>query len=300
MQTLQDWEKQGRFFSYRSHRIFYQYETTQTNTDEILLCIHGYPTASWDWVKMWQSLTTHFQVVAPDMIGFGFSDKPLSYPYHIIDQAELHEQLLHHLGIKKVHILAHDYGDTVAQELLARYEDRQKNKQEGINIQSIAFLNGGLFPETHRARFAQKLLLSPIGSWVARLFTEKRFRATFKGIFGAQTSPTEQEYKDFWYLATREGGKKIQHKLIRYMEDRRQNRARWVGALQSTQVPLCVIDGADDPVSGAHMVDRYRELVPNPNTVLLKGIGHYPQVEAPELVWNAFWQFIAPLSEKKL
>ncbi|HBZ98771.1 MAG TPA: alpha/beta hydrolase, partial [Pseudomonas sp.] len=46
-------------------------------------------------------------------------------------------------------------------------------------------------------------------------------------------------------------------------------------------VPMRVIDGAADPISGAHMVARYRELIPAPDTVLLEGIGHYPQVEAP-------------------
>jgi len=75
------------------------------------------------------------------------------------------------------------------------------------------------------------------------------------------------------------------------MEERRQKRERWVGALRSTRVPLRVIDGPEDPVSGAHMVERYRELVPNPDTVLLPGIGHYPQVEDPQGVLRAFLDF---------
>ena len=35
---------------------------------------------------------------------------------------------------------------------------------------------------------------------------------------------------------------------------------------------------------GAHMVARYRELISNPDVVELAGVGHYPQIEAPEAV----------------
>jgi len=78
------------------------------------------------------------------------------------------------------------------------------------------------------------------------------------------------------------------HELIGYMAERRRHRERWVGALQATSVPLRLINGPEDPVSGAHMVERYRELVPAPDVVLLPGIGHYPQVEDPAGVADAF------------
>jgi pimeloyl-ACP methyl ester carboxylesterase len=61
--------------------------------------------------------------------------------------------------------------------------------------------------------------------------------------------------------------------------------------MQTTRVPLRLVNGPDDPVSGAHMVARYRELIPAPDTVSLPGIGHYPQVEAPSAVLDAFLQF---------
>jgi pimeloyl-ACP methyl ester carboxylesterase len=54
---------------------------------------------------------------------------------------------------------------------------------------------------------------------------------------------------------------------------------------------LRVIDGEVDPISGGHMVERYRELIPNPDTVLLPGIGHYPQTEAPAQVLKHYLAF---------
>ncbi len=52
-----------------------------------------------------------------------------------------------------------------------------------------------------------------------------------------------------------------------------------------------LINGPVDPVSGAHMANRYRQLVPQPDVVSIPGIGHYPQVEAPDRVLRALLEF---------
>lgn len=81
------------------------------------------------------------------------------------------------------------------------------------------------------------------------------------------------------------------HKLIRYMAERKRYRARWVGALQQAAIPIRLINGAFDPISGRHMTERYRELIPNPDVILLEQIGHYPQTEAPALVLKHYLAF---------
>jgi len=78
---------------------------------------------------------------------------------------------------------------------------------------------------------------------------------------------------------------------LTYMKQRRVNRKRWVGALVDSNVPRKLICGAMDPVSGAHLADRYRELVPNPDVTYLDNVGHYPQLEAPDLVLEAYFRF---------
>ena len=60
------------------------------------------------------------------MLGFGFSSKPRPYDYRITDQAELFESLCRSLHLDEVHVIAHDYGVSVAQELLARFEGRRR------------------------------------------------------------------------------------------------------------------------------------------------------------------------------
>jgi len=286
--VLYEWKTSGKYFSYDGHTIFYRDE----GAGEVLLCIHGFPTASWDWHRIWPGLTKRFRVIALDMIGFGFSDKPRDYAYSIHDQATLHESLLQTLGIQRVHILAHDYGDTVAQELLARYEDRQKDGVQGIEISSVCFLNGGIFPEATHPRLIQKLLISPLGPLAGRFVSEARFRKSFSAIFGQNTQPCDRELSDFWSLITFHDGTKVIHKVIRYMDERKKYRARWVGVLQRTKVPMRLIIGLVDPVSGADVVARYREIVPNPDVVVLENIGHYPQLEDPDGVLRAFLDFV--------
>ena len=286
--TLHEWRAAGLTFTYRGHEIFYRDE----GAGDALLCVHGFPTASWDWHALWPALTARFRVIAPDMLGFGFSAKPRDYAYSIHDQATLHEELLAALGIGRVHVLAHDYGDTVAQELLARHDERRATGEPAPAIRSLCFLNGGLFPETHRPRLVQRLLIGPLGPLVARLVNERGFARSFRAIFGPETQPSAADLEDFWILVATGGGARIAHKLIRYMEERRRFRGRWVGALQRTTVPLRVIDGAADPVSGRHMTERYRELVPHPDVVVLEGIGHYPQVEAPDAVLRHYLAFV--------
>ena len=280
--ALDEWRASAREFAFRGQPIRYW----TAGEGEPLLLIHGFPTASWDWHKVWQPLAARYRLIACDMLGFGFSAKPRGHVYSLIEQADLQQALLAELGVDgPVHVLAHDYGDSVAQELLARHCEGH------IEVASCVFLNGGLFPETHRPVRLQKLLLGPFGFILGRLFSRRSLGKSFGRVFGARTQPSEAELDDYWQLIAHNKGVAVMHRLIRYMPERVEQRERWVSALQRCNLPLRVIDGAADPVSGAHMVARYRELVPSPDTVLLEGIGHYPQAEAPELVLEHYLTF---------
>jgi len=285
---FESWVATGQYFQYRNFPIFYQDSEVG---EQVLLCIHGFPTASWDWHSLWPELTKKFRVITLDMIGFGLSAKPKNYNYTISDQANLYESFLKHLNISSFHILAHDYGDTVAQELLARHEEQQINQVKELDILSICLLNGGLFPESHKARLIQKLLNSPMGPILSRLFNESAFNKSLSAVFGEKTKPSIKELNEFWQLIDHNKGQYISHKIIRYINERKQYRERWVTPLQQTSVPVRFINGIDDPISGIHMAERYREIIPNPDIVLLENVAHYPQVEAPERVLAAVTAF---------
>lgn len=285
-----NWKTSGQYFSYKSqHSIFYQ----EAGEGDTLLLLHGFPTASWDWHLLWPDLTKGFHVIAPDFIGFGFSAKPRFYSYSIMDQADMIEILLFKKGIDTVHVLAHDFGDTVAQELLARFSERKKKELDGLEIKSVCLLNGGLFPGSHQPLLIQKLLMSPIGILLTPFLNKQKLRKSFHRIFGKETQPSKQEIDEFYSLITHNNGKYRMHRLIRYMAERRKYRERWQSALQDAVLPLRLIIGADDPISGERMAKRYEELIPNPDVILLEGIGHYPQVEVGERVLGDYLAFVA-------
>lgn len=281
---LQDWLAGGKYFHYKGFRVFYRSE----GSGEPLLCLHGFPSSSHDWAPLREALLPHFRLITPDFLGLGFSDKPRSYGYSIADQAEICVQLLQRLGAGPVHLLAHDYGDSVAQELLAR-----QREDNGPVILSACFLNGGMFPEAHRPRLIQRLVAGPLGPYIAARMDQRRFARSFAAVFGPTTRPDAEQMQDFWSVLTCNDGTAAMPRLLGYMRERRRQRRRWVAALQGAGLPMLLVNGTSDPVSGGQMADRMQRLVPACAVCRLQGIGHYPQLEAPRQVAKAYLSFLA-------
>jgi pimeloyl-ACP methyl ester carboxylesterase len=292
---VQQWRQRGEIVSLLGRSIFVIDEGSHDLP--VIVLLHGFPTSSWDWQPIWDTLGGTYRLIALDMLGFGFSEKPNNRDYSIHGQADIVEALVKAKGLNHFHVLAHDYGDTVAQELLAR---QIESTGAGIWL-SCCFLNGGLFPETHRALVTQKLLLSPVGRFVNRFTGYSKFSQNFSSVFGRDTKPTEQNLHDFWWLININNGKHLFHTLITYMRDRINHRDRWVTALQTAPMPLALINGSVDPVSGAHMVARYKTLSCRLDYCAeLPLIGHYPQVEAPKDVLQHYKIFIENINKDEM
>src|SRR5438105_4292804 len=97
-----EWRSRGEFFDWQGQRIFYR----AAGRGEPVLLVHGFPTASWDWAAVWPELLEHYRLLTLDMIGFGFSAKPVGFPYSIFAQADLYEALLAREGISSYRLLA--------------------------------------------------------------------------------------------------------------------------------------------------------------------------------------------------
>ena len=278
-EALEAWRVAQRGFCRRGHGIVFR----RAGAGEALLLIHGFPTAGFDYARLWPHLAGRFDLIAPDLLGFGFSDRPRRYRYSIFDQTDLIESLLGALGIRSLHILAHDYGDSIAQEMLARARERAAYPE----IRSVLLLNGGLFYSAIRFSPMQRLLRSPFGVVAQHLMGRRSFGRSFGAIFGPRTRPDPAELDAFWRLVTARGGKGAIHALMRYLDERRANEARWSMALAETPVPLALVYGDADPISGTPIAERLAEVAPRARIARLAGIGHYPQVEAPDAVLAA-------------
>lgn len=161
--SLRSWFSQGQFHNYKGYAIFYttsfSLPSPPPSNLPTLVLIHGFPSSSFDFHLMWDELKTHFNLIAFDMLGFGFSDKPWPHDYKIAEQADMVKHLLRQLNVSRFHVFAHDLGVSIGQELMAQqqngmyliqFKSNHLVAENTLSIQSIVFLNGGLFPHQHR------------------------------------------------------------------------------------------------------------------------------------------------------
>jgi len=273
-ETTADWYRSGNTFSWKGNEVFYR----DFGAGPTMLLIHGFPTAGCDWADISHELSKDFRLIVPDLLDYGRTANPDRKRWHIHDQADMCESLLEFSGASSAHILAHDVGDTVSQELLARHNEGTLS----FGIDSLVLMNGGIFPAEHRARPVQKLLLSPVGPLAASLMGQKKFMQALNEVFGPETQPDEATQDAIWQISIGVNGKRSLARRIHYMRDRLQHERRWVGALKETDVRMLMINGTADPVSGGHVCAVIEADVPLMQVVRLEKIGHFPPLEAPD------------------
>lgn len=246
----------------------------------VMTLLHGYPSSSHDWAKVAPALAGRHRLLMPDFLGFGASDKPADHDYALHEQADLVEALWARDGVTETVLVGHDYAVSVTQELLARHAEGALR----VDLTAVHLLNGGLYPDLHRPQPIQEALLDPeqgpqIGQWV----TEELFTAALAPTFAEGFDPAADS-AEIWRANSRADGQLIGHRLIRYILDRREHEERWVGALESADVPIAFVWGMLDPVSGAHMAQRIAERLPGAPLLALEDVGHWPMLEAPDRV----------------
>lgn len=284
---LNEWRRKGSYLRFKELNIFFLKE----GNGPVLLIFHGYPYNGFDFNEVLKDLTFRFTVVIPDMPGMGFSDKPRQHNYSFNEMADMYTSLLDYLKIEEVHVLSHDLGNSVVQELIAR----ESESGNPFTIKSIVFLNGGLFTDVYRPRLIQILLSQspkPIGRLLSKMMTKSMVSKATAEVFGKNTKPTSGLLRQFWEILNYNKGKAIAYLLGRLIFMKDMHQERWINAMRKTSIPMCFINGPADPNSGIHMANRYKELIPGANVVLLQeDIGHWPQIEAPNQVLKALYFF---------
>ena len=84
--------------------------------------IHGWPEFWYGWRRQIPVLSEHYQVIVPDLRGFGYSDKPL-HGYDTKSAASDIYELVQQLGHQQVSIVAHDIGVRVAYRFALDHEE---------------------------------------------------------------------------------------------------------------------------------------------------------------------------------
>ena len=275
--TPQEWRLRGHVVALPDARVFAvdlaaQGAAPQERT--ALLALHGFPTSSWDWAEAASLLSASGRrVVLFDGLGFGLTETSPDAACSVFDQADAAIAVLRAAGVVRAHIWAHDMGTSVATELLAR-------REQGLlpfEVASVVLMNGGLYVEMSRPAVGQRLLMSRVGPWCARLARRGIFAAQLRRVFGRPPDPSVID--GMWNLVARDGGTRRLPTTIRFMGDRARFRRRWIGALERSGLPVLIAWGGKDPVTRLDIGRRLAREIPGAELRTWDDLGHYPHVE---------------------
>lgn len=277
--TLPEWEARGRYRSVLGHRIFVIDEGPRDAP--VIGVLHGFPSASWDFQAVLPAWREKYRVIIHDHVGFGFSEKPANYSWSIVDQAAHAAALWRELGVSSLHVLAHDYGCSVATEL---FHQRSQSALP-VRLNSATLVNSGLYYDMAGLRLAQHLLRMRVTRpLAARLSGRRMFGANMRALWGKPTPDLEQELDILWELLVRENGKIAIGNLSHYLEERRWiHKERWATAIRSFDAPAHVLWGDRDPVGIPAIAEKLSRELPQATLTWMPGVGHYPMLEAPAL-----------------
>jgi pimeloyl-ACP methyl ester carboxylesterase len=232
-------------------------------------------------------LRRHARVIVHDHLGFGLSEKPVAHDYSLIEQAELALGLWERLGVERGVLLAHDYGTSVATEILARREQGDRR----VELDGVILSNGSMHIELAALTWPQLVLQHPtfgplLGRLGPRALFERRLRKTFH-------SPAPSgDIEMMWHGLAHGGGRRVLGHLGRYLHERRRYWDRWIGALERLDLPILVLWGREDPIAVAAIAEQLVRECPFPTLRWLDQVGHYPMLEAPERWADAVVEFL--------
>lgn len=283
--ALSAWRSRGRTTKVFGHNVFViDAPATAPPKDSAheplpLLILHGFPTSSFDFRHVLPRLSERRRVVVHDHIGFGLSDKPERYSYSLLEQADVAVAVLRELGIKRCHLLAHDYGTSVATELLAR----RALGVLPIELASVTLCNGSVHIELAHLTPSQKLLRNPtLGPIFARLSSSFTFKAQLRRIFGEPSSVSNEELDLLWAGLIHNGGRRVLPAISGYLDERVRFGRRWTWGLTEFDAPAHVLWGRRDPIAVVAIAERLRSELRGSRLTWLDHLGHYPMIEDAE------------------
>lgn len=243
---------------------------------EPLLLIHGSGDDKDHWLKLARHLTGRFRVIAPDLPGFGESDRLLERSYRAKDQVENLRAFTRALGVKTFHLGGHSLGGKISGLYAARYPSQVKTLW----------------------------LMAPAGVYSARPSQMQRLlrRGYHIPIYGKNIREFDlllhftmnkppfipRSVKEV--LIERALADYSLHNRI-YQEVAEEAQSLEEVALKLT-MPTLVVWGDQDRIldpSGAEVLER---ILPRPSVVLLEGVGHAPMLEEPKKTAEACLEFV--------
>jgi haloalkane dehalogenase len=249
------------------------------------LLLHGEPTSSFLWRNVIPLLPG--RKIAPDLIGFGASDKPedvgwYSYDRHVASIT----QLVHELDLRDLTLVVHDWGGPIGLRVAVEQPDR---------VERLVILNtgvgGGRAPSETWLRFREVVRELGGALDVGRLVEA----GTAQGL----TPEVRAAYDAPFPTAASKAGVLAFPELVPAEPDHPNTEPmnRVLAALRDWEKPALVVWGADDTVLPPRMAERFVELIPGARgPVVIEGASHFLQEDKPDEVAAAIRDFLVSYS----
>jgi haloalkane dehalogenase len=247
-----------------------------------VLLLHGEPTSSYLWRNIIPQLPG--RKVAPDLIGFGHSDKPEDVGWYSYDRhVDSIERLVAELDLRDVTLVVHDWGGPIGLRVAVEHPER---------IERLVILNtgigGGRPPSETWLRFRD--VVREVGGAldIGRLVEAGTAQGLADDVREAYDAPFPTPESKAGVLAFPE--------LVPTEPDHPNTAPmnRVVEAMKTWEKPTLVVWGAEDTVLPSRFAERFVELIPGARgPLLIEGASHFLQEDKPDEVAEAIRAFIA-------
>jgi haloalkane dehalogenase len=247
-----------------------------------ILLLHGEPT----WSYLWRNVIPHLpgRKVAPDLIGFGRSDKPEDIGWYTYDKhVESVTHLVETLDLRELTLVVHDWGGPIGLRFAVEHPDR---------VARVAILNtgvgGGRAPSETWLRF--RTVVRELGDAldIGRLVEA--------GTTNGLSDETRAAYDDCFPTPRSKAGALAFPELVPTELDHPNTAPmnRVADALRAWSKPTAVIWGADDRVLPTHIGEAIAAMIPGAEEpTLIEGASHFLQEDKPEEVAAAIRALLA-------
>jgi pimeloyl-ACP methyl ester carboxylesterase len=237
--------------------------------------LHGIPTQAYLWRDVARVVSRDRRVVAPDLLGFGFSDRPGASQLAPSAQAAYLRRGLTILGVDRFALVAHDFGALVAAELLALDERR---------VTGLVLTNTSLWSEDWSGS-----RLSPLAFLRAPLVGEAAFtlarpfmlEQAFRRYVEEPNRVRGDALAVYWHPFTR-GFSRALLDLFRHARPTEDDFCRWRDALHAFTGPALVVWGAKDPTFRPGTGQMLANIIPNAHFERFEHANHFLQEDRPE------------------
>jgi len=263
-----------------------------------VLLLHGWPGFWYDWRRVIPGLALLADVIAPDLRGFGDSDKPDLPPssgYTPEVHADDLAHLIEHLALAPVVVVAHDIGATIAQTLARRFPH---------HVRALVLLNPPypgigtrrFEPQAQREFWYQHFHQLPLAEELvghSRGTIGAYLRYFYRHWTGRQDMLSEDELDSIVDVYARPGAFAASLAYYRARAGAKDARAATI-PIEKIGQPTSVLWGESDPVIPVSWSDRLGDTFTDVTLRTLPGIGHFVPWEAPHDVIEAVSRVLDP------